>query len=111
MCPKLFVNADPGKTPVYLRFRSVSFPFSIARYLRFRFRVLTASRAVEAGRSLIFKRGTAGAGTKAAPDQPSARCDAPQESADEVKGRVGEELTAPNPERVRLTPGYTDRWA
>jgi hypothetical protein len=36
----------PGKTPVYLRFRSVSFQFSPARYLRFCSRVLTASRAI-----------------------------------------------------------------
>jgi hypothetical protein len=50
-----------------LRFRSVSVRFSPVRYVRFRFLVLTASRAVEAGRSLICKRSTAGAGTNAAP--------------------------------------------
>ncbi len=43
----------PGKTPVYLRFRSVSFQFSPARYLRFCFRVLTASRAVASGTDLM----------------------------------------------------------
>ena len=34
----------PGKMPSELLFRYVSFPFSPARYLRLRFRVLTASR-------------------------------------------------------------------
>jgi hypothetical protein len=36
----------PGKMHSGLLFRYVSFPFSPARYLRFRFRVLTASRVV-----------------------------------------------------------------
>ena len=37
---------QPGKTRVYLQVRSVSVRFSPAGYLRFCFRVLTASRAV-----------------------------------------------------------------
>jgi hypothetical protein len=36
----------PAEILYELRFRSVSFRFIPARYLRFRFRVLTASRAV-----------------------------------------------------------------
>jgi hypothetical protein len=36
----------PGNMPSELPVRSVSVQFSTARYLRFRFRVLTASRAV-----------------------------------------------------------------
>jgi hypothetical protein len=36
----------PGKMHAELLFRYVSFPFSPARYVRFRFRVLTASRVV-----------------------------------------------------------------
>jgi hypothetical protein len=34
----------PGLLPSELQFRYVSFPFSTVRYLRFHFRVLTASR-------------------------------------------------------------------
>ena len=46
----------PGSTAEMrseLQVRSVSFQFSPARYLRFRFRVLTASRAADSVRSLI----------------------------------------------------------
>jgi hypothetical protein len=42
----------PGKMHSGLLFRYVSFPFSPARYLRFRFRVLTASRVVAHRREL-----------------------------------------------------------
>ena len=40
---------QPGKTPIYLQVYYVSFRFSPARYLRFCFRVLTASRARRGG--------------------------------------------------------------
>jgi hypothetical protein len=44
--PGIEPDALPGNMPSELQFRSVSFRFSPARYLRFRSRVLTASRAV-----------------------------------------------------------------
>jgi hypothetical protein len=40
---------QPDKTPIYLQVYYVSFRFSPARYLRFCFRVLTASRARRGG--------------------------------------------------------------
>jgi hypothetical protein len=45
--PGIEPDALPGNLPAELSVRSVSFRFSTSRYLRFRFRVLTASRAVE----------------------------------------------------------------
>jgi hypothetical protein len=44
--PGLETDALPGKMHSGLLFRYVSFPFSPARYLRFRFRISTASRVV-----------------------------------------------------------------
>jgi hypothetical protein len=48
----------PGLLPSELPIRYVSFPFSTARYLRVRFQVLTASRAVAYAINLLshFKR-------------------------------------------------------
>ena len=40
-----------GKMACGLPFRYISFPFSAARYLRFRFRVLTASRVIKSFRA------------------------------------------------------------
>ena len=50
--PGIEPDALPGLLPSELPFRSVSFRFSPARYLRFRSRVLTASRAVTYRRKL-----------------------------------------------------------
>jgi len=47
----------PGKMLSDLGFRSISFQFGTARYLRFRFRVLTASRALASRRELPESRG------------------------------------------------------
>jgi len=49
--PGIETDALPGNMPSELRFRSVSVPFSPVRYLRFRSRVLTASRASTRGRA------------------------------------------------------------
>lgn len=43
----------PAEKRSELQVRSVSFQFNPARYLRFRFRILTASRAADSVRSLI----------------------------------------------------------
>jgi hypothetical protein len=42
--PGIETDAPPGNMDSEQQFRSASFPFSPARYQRFRFRVLTASR-------------------------------------------------------------------
>ena len=50
--PGIEPAALPGNMPFELRFRYVAFRFSPARYLRFRSRVLTASRRVAYRREL-----------------------------------------------------------
>ncbi len=55
--PGIETDALPGNMPSELRFRSVSVPFSPVRYLRFRSRVLTASRALASRRELPESRG------------------------------------------------------
>lgn len=44
--PGIETDALPGIMPSQLAFRHISFPFGPAHFLRFRFRVLTASRAI-----------------------------------------------------------------
>lgn len=48
--PGIETELLPGKMHPELRFRYVSFQFSTSRYLRFRFRILTASRALASRR-------------------------------------------------------------
>jgi hypothetical protein len=45
----------PAEIPFELQVRSVSFRFGPLRYLRFRLRVLTASRAVTSGTDLVAR--------------------------------------------------------
>jgi hypothetical protein len=56
--PAAETDALPGDIPPDLPIRSISIQFSTSRYLRFRFRALTASRAVTSTRAHRATRAT-----------------------------------------------------